>query len=138
MYKKILLASDGSDNAIRAARITRELAEKFQAQVTLLCVAYIPPVYKVDLADEMEEGILREWSKILESTAGIFSDSEVSLTRRLLRDISPVEGILTELETGEHDLIVMGRTGKGASTCRSLGSVALSVMQESSKAILIV
>ena len=138
MFSKILLASDGSENAIRAARITRELAEHFGARVTLLCVVHIPPVYKVDLADQMEEGIVDEWKKILHSTAGVFSGSETSLTRRLLRDVSPVEGILTEFETGDYDLIVMGRTGKGGSPRRNLGSVTMSVMQESNRSILIV
>ena len=138
MYQKILLASDGSEDSIKAARVVRELAEKFGSAVTILCVVHIPQMYKVDLADELEQGIYDEWNKILESTSGIFRDSNVALTKRILRDISPVEGILMEEESGNYDLIVMGRMGEGKTSRRNLGSVSHNVMQESTKSILLV
>jgi nucleotide-binding universal stress UspA family protein len=138
MYQKILLASDGSEDSIKAAGVVRELAEKFGSAVTILCVVHIPQMYKVDLADELEEGILDEWNKILESTSGIFADSKIIPTKRILRDISPVEGILAEEESGDYDLVVLGRKGEGKTSRRNLGSVSHSVMQESKKSILLV
>jgi nucleotide-binding universal stress UspA family protein len=138
MFQKILLASDGSENAMRAARIARELCEKFGAQVMIVCVAHIPLMYRVDLAEELEEGIGQEWQRILDYTADIFAGSKVTFQTRLLRDVSPVDGILTEYEAGGYDLIVMGRTGEGRSPRKNFGSVTLSVMQQMHSSILIV
>ncbi len=38
MFKKILVATDGSDQADKAVRFAAELAEKYQAQLLLLHV----------------------------------------------------------------------------------------------------
>ena len=72
MYSKILVATDGSDNALRAAETAAELARGWQAEVTIICVAYIPAMYESDLGSDSKEAFIEDWGRALEATKKVF------------------------------------------------------------------
>jgi nucleotide-binding universal stress UspA family protein len=137
MYSKILLATDGSGNAIRAAEHAAELTEKFGAQTTLVTAVYIPPMYSSDIAG-VEDAFLEEATRILESTRKIFTTRSLECTTKLLRWVHPVEGISSEAGEGGYDLVVLGRTGLADKPGNVLGSVSGGVLREAPCAVLIV
>jgi len=126
MIKKILVASDGSSAAMEAARAAARIAVAFDAELTVVTVAYIPRMYKSDISDEMESAYIEDWQHVLADTVRAISDI-VKPQTRLLRKGSPAEAILEEAEGGGYDLIVMGSTGTGNPGKRAMGSVAARV-----------
>jgi nucleotide-binding universal stress UspA family protein len=56
----------------------------------------------------------------------------------LIRVGSPVEGILDQIESGDYDLVVMGRRGHGSLRGPRTGGVALGVVSRSSTPVLVV
>ncbi|MGD9141506.1 MAG: universal stress protein, partial [bacterium] len=95
MIKKILVASDGSSPAMEAARAAARIAGAFDAELTVVTVANIPRMYKVDLGDEMERAYIEDWEHALKDTVRAIGDV-VKPRAKLLREDSPAEAILAE------------------------------------------
>jgi hypothetical protein len=60
MFSKILLATDGSDNALRAARQVVRMVKKQPAKVMMLSAAYMPSMYLDDIGPELAESFVDE------------------------------------------------------------------------------
>lgn len=137
MIKKILVASDGSTAAMEAAKAAAMIAKAFDAGVTVVTVAYIPKMYKVDLSDEMERAYVEDWEHVLKDTAHAIGDVLTPETK-LLRKGSPADAILEEAESGGYDLIVLGSTGVGNPGGRAMGSVAARVGARAHCSVLVI
>lgn len=124
MYTKILVASDGSGPSMRAGRAAAIIAKAVSADVTVLTVASIPEQYKDDLDDNLEAGYIDEWRKALEATVREIKSHGVEAKHKLVREGEAVPAILAELELGGYDLLVLGRTGSGSPTSKTMGSIS--------------
>jgi nucleotide-binding universal stress UspA family protein len=127
---KVLLAVDGSDCALRAAKFVAQLLAQRQAQVELVNVQ--PPIAYGDLLSaatrERAEGLIAQRGRRaagealdLVARAGIASRLQV-----LSGDAAPV--IVSAARELGCDLIVMGTRGLGAVAGLALGSVAARVI----------
>jgi nucleotide-binding universal stress UspA family protein len=131
MFDKILLATDGSEGALHAAKKAAEIAKKFGSKITLTYVAVPPmpvttmvdmPGFDIDatfVARYMEEtgnAVSRRTGKILDE-AGVSYDirSEVG---------HPAESIINVATEGKYDLIVIGSRGLGGIKSFFMGSVS--------------
>jgi nucleotide-binding universal stress UspA family protein len=136
MMARILVPTDGSDTARKAARYAYELAALSGGSVTLLSVvdrsAFVgrpsvpsseTPTHLVEPLEEYlrqaAEADMREIEKL-----GIPKGIE---TRMVIRYGHPVEEILEEAKRSKIDLIVMGSHGKSALAAALLGSVTFGV-----------
>jgi nucleotide-binding universal stress UspA family protein len=137
MIKKILVASDGSSASMEAARAAGVFANALDAEVTLVTVAHIPTMYKVDLSDEMQRAYIEDWEQVLKDTARAIGDMVTPRTK-LIRKGSPADAILEEAESGGYDLIVLGSTGAGNPGERAMGSVAARVGARAHCSVLII
>ena len=126
MFDKILVASDGSTPAIKAARAAAAIAGAFGAKLTVATVAYVPRMYKTDLSDDMETAYVKDWEHVLKDTVHAMGDI-ADVESKLLRKGAPAEAILEEAESGGYDLVVVGSTGMGNPGGRVMGSVAVRV-----------
>lgn len=124
MYSKILVATDGSDNALRAAKTAAELARAWKAELTVICVAYIPAMYESDLGSESRETFIEDWRRALEATKKVFEREGVVVKAKLAREGKPAEVICKEAEEGGYDLVVVGGKGLDDARGRALGSVS--------------
>jgi nucleotide-binding universal stress UspA family protein len=138
MYKKIMIASDGSGPSMNAARIAGEIAKAFSATVTVVTVAYIPETYKDDMGSELREGYLEEWKRVLASTAGAAAKQGVEPETVLLRGEDPAKVMLGQIESGGYDLLVVGRTGAGSPGAGVMGGVSRKLIEGSHCAVLLV
>lgn len=137
VYSRILLASDGSENSMRAADHAAELTKKFEAQTTVISVVYVPPMYGSDIAG-VQEALLEDGVRVLEDTKRVFIRRDAPCTTRLVRWVHPVEAICKEAADGKHDLIVLGRRGLSERKRGSLGSVSEGVLRSAQCAVLMV
>jgi nucleotide-binding universal stress UspA family protein len=139
MFTKILVATDGSDDAIRAAEFAAELAERFGASVTLLNV-YAPIMYAGGgpTLYEIEPSTIAEIQDgVIERTATPFKLRKVSYDTRT--EIGhPSATIIAVAETDGYDLIVMGSHGVGGVRRFLLGSTSDKIGHYSHCAVMIV
>ncbi|MCS6776718.1 MAG: universal stress protein [Chloroherpetonaceae bacterium] len=145
MFQRILLASDGSDHALRAAEAAGQIASKFGAHVILLTV-FNPPVIAPPFlggpepivdpqvlsqqAEEIQEAVERRTGEVLERH---------HCTYECRRESGhPVDQIVRVAEEERVDLIVMGSRGLGGLQSFLLGSVSDRVLHHAHCPVLIV
>jgi nucleotide-binding universal stress UspA family protein len=111
-YRRMLIATDGSITADRAARKGYALAQRFQATVTLLFVGH-PKTGELVLQD---------------TVATIGAEARVP-SQTAIRQGNPAEEIVAAAANGGHDLIVVGNRGLTGARAMILGSVPKEVSE---------
>ncbi len=130
MFKKILVATDGSSYALKGARLAAQLAREWKAQVLLVTVANLPAMYEVDLKPDFINILLEDSKRALLDTERIFSEKEVRCEKRLIRDGKPSEVICKLAEDEGCDLIVLGTLGLHSPDRYALGSQTYQIIHE--------
>ena len=147
MISKILVPSDGSKTAQRAAGYAVDLAKQLKASIIILSVidkrsftAQTVPASETarhtiepieDYLREAAEGYAGEIKKLCDKS-GVASKVSIKMGH-------PVEEIVKEAKKSKADLIVMGSHGRSALSATVLGSVSYGVIHnDASVPILIV
>ena len=138
MYKKILVAVDGSEISLRALQSARVLAEATEGELLLLHVCNSAPEH----AQHKRLGIVSEVPE-LENTEMVNEVLEVMMgspVKYKLRSAegNPAEQILAIATEAGCDTIVMGSRGLGSLSKIFLGSVSSDVINKSEIPVLIV
>ncbi|HEV2472425.1 MAG TPA: universal stress protein [Chthonomonadales bacterium] len=145
MFSSILLATDGSDHALEAARVSAELVRRFSSRLILLTV-FDPPPDEGALGADTEQTISRDAmaryaDTILEAadrrTGRVLQDEGVAYESRCEMG-HPVEMIVSIAAREGVDLIVMGSRGLGGLESFLLGSVSDRVLHHAHCPVLIV
>jgi nucleotide-binding universal stress UspA family protein len=143
MFKHILIATDGSELAERAAAQGLELAKALKARTTAV-IATEPWVAVVagDAAlgfphKEYDESTVKAAAQALGRIAEQAKAAGVSCATVHMRDQFPAEGILAAAKDNGCDLIVMGSHGRRGIAKLLLGSVATRVLALSPVPVLI-
>ena len=163
--KKILYATDLSDNARHAFAYAVSLANLYGASITLLHVLseipdiidkYVIGYISADKWDEIKEAQLQEakvtltgkkrLSVPIREVLGQFCDdvqSNQKVSNFITDDIvvirgNPVEEIIAQAEKRNCDLIIMGTKGIGGLEDVLIGSTARRVIRQSQKPVLVV
>ena len=136
MFKKILVAYDGSDPAGHAFGLALDLAGKYGAVLRILAVAR-PPEFGEEVETEaVLENSRKHYHHVLKplkeraTGLGLAVDCEVVVGH-------PAERIVIEAEQWGADLIVMGHRGHGLAGHWLLGSVAKQIMHHATCAVLV-
>jgi nucleotide-binding universal stress UspA family protein len=146
--KRILLPTDGSECAARAANVAIEVARKFEAELVVLDVIGVPATavakagvsYGHEVAlKEYFESAHKEADTIVDEVIRLAEAKDVKATR-LIRDyaVSVVETILQEATKNNVDLIVLGTRGLTRFKELLIGSVSSGVVNHASCSVLIV
>ena len=143
MFNKILVASDGSGPAMNAAEAAAAIATAMSAKLTVATVSYVPKAYAGDISPGMRQGYVDEWEQVLNATVAVVKRQGVEPEARLLREEEPVSAILHEIERGQYDLLVVGRTGAGGSGIRKtalaiMGGVSMKLLANAECSVLVV
>jgi len=139
MIEHILLATDGSAAAERAAEMAASLAMRYGAKLTILH-AYHPisfflgePNYTQVLGRELEKG-----NQLLEGLRKRLGEMGVKDIETELIEGNAADAILSMVETRKPDLVVLGSRGLGTWQGAFLGSVSMSVTQRAPCPVLVV
>jgi nucleotide-binding universal stress UspA family protein len=124
--KKILLAVDGSEASARAATAAFEIAEMTKSKLLILHVIPIPIVKQIALMSDidMEEMLVKYATKgetLLEGVKASAADYNLDIQLILDRG-SPSDRIISQAETNEVDLVVLGKQGISTSGRAGIGS----------------
>ncbi len=137
MIRTILAAYDGSQHSSKAFLFALDIAEKFNAEITVLSVARPP---------EPPEAV--EMEAVIESASELYSKqfAELEKTARergvtvqqCIRVGHPAEQIILAAKEKPVDLIVMGHRGKNILARWLLGSISKRVLSYAPCSVLIV
>ena len=125
MYKNILVATDGSADAVRAAEAAAEIAASFGSQVTLLAVYSVPVMLAPETTFvELDQETMRETlDNVLRRTAAPLVQRNVKFETRTEVG-NPAAMIVNVAESIKADLLVVGSHGVGGLRRFLLGSVS--------------
>jgi nucleotide-binding universal stress UspA family protein len=141
MFHDILISYDGSPHSERALQEAIDLAELSHARLTILTALAKNPAWAysgpglsvaVTLATELE----REATQLLSGAVERVPD-DLPVTSILSHD-PIIKALMAELESGRHDLLVMGSRGFGPVRGTLLGSVSQHVLHHSPLPVLVV
>ncbi len=138
---KILIPTDFSANADHAINYASLLGKSMKAKLILLHV-YTPPVTRGNIAYPLiteEIGrMMSEATEKLHKIASALSEDYGISCEHLVRMGSPVEEIVSEAESRQADLIVMGTLGASGLAKMVFGSNTASVMERATCPVLAV
>lgn len=122
MFDRLLIATDGSDCARRAAKYGIELADVYGADV------HVVSVYRGDDA---------QGRAALDEIADLAADAGVAVDTELLSG-KPAKSIVDYADQTGADLVVVGRRGRSGVRERLLGSITERVLRRSGPPVLTV
>ncbi len=152
MYKKILVAFDGSEASKHALDHAVNIAEPFGAEVAVLSVVprVMMPVFPDEGFGAAPITAAQDMSEYQEKMKGIYTKSledakndieanfpDLKVSVKLLEG-RPSSTIVSEAENEDADLIVIGSRGIGGITGWILGSTSRNVVESCTKPILVV
>jgi nucleotide-binding universal stress UspA family protein len=146
--KKVLVATDGSDNAKRAVEGAIQIAKRSDAQLIVLSVAMelVPPVYSpigVDVPTVDYSAFLRraeaDAKSIADAAAKSAQEQSVNTRAVVLRSITSIaEAVIEEAKKENVNLIIVGTRGLGGFKRLLLGSVSSAIIEHAPCSVLVV
>jgi nucleotide-binding universal stress UspA family protein len=138
MFQKILIAVDGSEHGLKAARLAGDMARSMQADLWVV-VAYDPlPGYLGQ--PNLQEAISARMAytdQILATALAEIGKAPGELRREVLEGPA-AEAILSVAETRQVDLIIMGTRGLGRLAGLLIGSQSQKVIAQAHCPVLLV
>ena len=135
--KKILVAVDGSENSDRALVEARKQGDKFETEITILTV--LDQSFGLNYSSaKLDDKTREEAGKTILNEALMFFDDFEGEVMTTIRNGSPADEILEELEFGDFDLLIMGSRGLGVFSRTFLGSVSNKVLHHTKTNVLII
>lgn len=131
--KKILYATDFSKNAEKAFHFALKIAEKHRAELIMLHVFDIPPVWghpEVNYPIEMELQASKGWERSLKELSEQYA-SDINPTFLAIENNSSVKGILSVIKKQKPDLVITGTKGKSLLKEIFIGSTTKALIKQS-------
>lgn len=143
MFRKLLVAFDGSPHAQRALSEAVELVQTSAGRLTVMTVVPEPSAWALSSGyeaavnvNELNAQIEAEYQTMLDGAVEAVPD-DVPVTKVVRRGPAG-PAIVAEANASDHDLIVMGSRGRGELRSLLLGSVSHHVLQASRVPVLVV
>lgn len=139
MISKILLATDGSETALKASKYAIAVAKQLGASIAILSVIdnrsfpstyALPPEATAIQITEPVEDFLKEFAKRDVARVKKLCEKEGVSCRTVIASGHPSEEIIREAERLRCDLIILGSHGKTALAAVFLGSVTYGVIHK--------
>jgi len=139
MFKKILLAYDGSDGAKRALEAGLSLAKLHGAQLWALAVEEHLPRFSGTIDEVQEEKAFANqyYGKILAEAKAAAKEMGSEL-QTLVRAGHPAQTIVSVAKEGKFDVILVGHSGLSGVWAAFLGTTAEKVSRHAPCSVLIV
>ena len=138
MFKRILLAYDGSEHAQHAAEYAKELALRFKSEL-LIVYAFnpIPRWWGDPLVENAMQRETKHAGEVIQKAFAFFQGTNIHLDSQIIEGPA-AEAILRAAEGQMIDAIVIGSRGLGQATGLLLGSVSDKVMHNAPCTVVVV
>lgn len=126
MFRKILNANDGSENAFRALEVAADLAARYAGELHMVIVEEVPRLPDTDTMDEIDQIKSEEDRQVraeIRRARTIVARHGVSVTTHVLAG-HVVRRVVDLANDNGFDLLVIGATGSAGLYERMLGTRA--------------
>jgi nucleotide-binding universal stress UspA family protein len=139
MFRKILLAFDGSEGANRALEAGIELAKVHSAELWALAVQEKLPRFSgtIDEVQDEKEFADQQYGALLYRARGRAEEAAITL-KTLMRPGHPAQTIVQVARERKFDLILVGHSGLSGAWAMFLGTTAEKVSRHAPCSVLIV
>ncbi len=139
MFESILLAVDGSEHSMRAAKEAGDLARAMKSEILRLVVAFepIPSYLGEPNMQSAIDGRMKEAQAILEKAQAVVGKVPAEIHTEIIEG-SPAEAIINVARTRKSTVIVMGSRGLSSIAELVLGSTSHKVVSHAPCPVLIV
>ena len=139
MFRKILLAYDGSEGANRALEVGIDLAKIHGAVLWALAVEEKLPRFSgtIDEVKEEKQFANEHYGKLLEAAKVKAKQAGIEL-KPLMQPGHPAQTIVAVAKEGKFDLVLVGHTGLSGVWAAFLGTTAEKVSRHAPCSVLIV
>jgi nucleotide-binding universal stress UspA family protein len=122
---KVLVATDGSEQSMKAVQRGLEMAEQ-GAEVVLMSVAYYADVDATFF--NINEKLEKEARAILDQAKAVFDAKNIKVETILEAGMVPANNIIRRATEDKFDRLIMGSTGKSGFSLALMGSTAAKVV----------
>ena len=122
---KVLVATDGSEQAMKAVQRGLEMAEQ-GAEVSLMSVAYYADMDATFF--NIQEKLEKEAKANLEKAKAVFDAKGIKVETILEAGMVPANNIIRRVTEDKFDRLIMGSTGKSGFSLALMGSTAAKVV----------
>ncbi|WP_286708617.1 universal stress protein [Methanothermobacter sp. EMTCatA1] len=146
MYRRILIPTDGSEDAMKATRHAFHMARMSRADI--LAISVVDTSYRKlwdeDISRRLEEILKKQSEKAISLLKDEFSSQQergyMTETRldTVILEGNPAEVILEVMEDEDVDLVVMGSSGKHGLDRIISGSITRKVLKSATKPVMVV
>lgn len=139
MFKKILIAHDGSDGAKKALRAAICLAKQFQAELDSVSVKERPPHFAETMGEvtEQQEQAAKFFARVTAEAQAEAAREGVSLKCAVISG-HEVESIVKFAREGQYDLLVVGFMGHSRAFGRIWGGTSQNLTKTAPCPVLVV
>lgn len=151
VFRRILVAVDGSESSSRAAKIAVRLAKRNKAELIVVSVvprptyaftpipaAGVPSVPMIGLSDYYRYAS-KESEQWVDEAVSLVKGQDVKVRKRVLKGAASVVKSITDYAEAQNvDLIVVGTKGSGGFKRLLLGSVSSGVVSHALSSVLVV
>jgi len=139
MFKKILLAYDGSEGANTALEVGINLAKIHAAELWALAVQEKLPRFSgtIDEVKEEKQFADEQYGRLLEAAKAKAKEAGIEL-QTLMKPGHPAQTIVAVAKEGKFDLVLVGHTGLSGVWAAFLGTTAEKVSRHAPCSVLIV
>jgi nucleotide-binding universal stress UspA family protein len=125
---KVLVATDGSEQSMKAVGRALELAEKEGAAITLLSVALYSKEDLDEIPPNIQEKLDAQAANVLRKAKTLFDEKGIKVEAVLQAGYVPANIIIRKAEEGKFDGILMGSKGVSGLERLFIGSTAAKVV----------
>jgi nucleotide-binding universal stress UspA family protein len=138
---KILVAIDGSKDAVEGVQTALNMAKAQGAEVTLLAVIPVYPDIDLEITararDSLESKLSSQAEQALTQAKSLFQDQGITPKALVISAGAIADEIVKMAEEERMNLIVIGGRGLGATGRFSLGGTALKIISHASCSVLV-
>ena len=127
---KVLVATDGSEQSMKAVQRALELVERLGAEVTLMSVSYYAKDDFDDMPPYVQDKLEAEAAAALKKAKAVFDEKNIKVDLVLEAGLVPANNIIRRAEEGKFDRILMGSTGLTGLKRVLMGSTAAKVVAQ--------
>jgi nucleotide-binding universal stress UspA family protein len=124
----VLVATDGSDHSMKAVKRALEMAERENANVTLIAVAFYAKENLDEMPLDVQDKLEAQAAAALKKAKAVFDEKGVKVQAVLEAGVVPANNIIEKAEREKFDHILLGSTGTTGLTRAILGSTAAKVV----------
>jgi len=138
MYKKILIASDGSEGAAKAFDAALDLAQQHKAELTMICVEELPNFpASVDEVIEEKRDLNGQFNRVTGHARAKAKEAQVKFDAQVMVG-RVVPSIVEFVERKSFDLLVIGFMGHSALYNRVIGGTTNRLVQLAPCSVLVI